>query len=107
MAKKKKEKEKHDVPEKPGPGRCAVCGRFIYYEFKEESYDETSAISNAGRATVRFGYGSELDLKEYMFLICDPCFKNMQDRASHYRFYNKDMKWIKIPRKKHEIADES
>ena len=104
MAKKKKEKEKSVTPDKPGPGRCAACGRFIYYEFKEESYDENSAISNAGQAMIRFGYGSELDLKEYLFLICDPCFKNMRSKASHYRFYNKDMKWIKIPRKKHEIA---
>lgn len=111
MSEKKKKtgkKEKAPTPEKPTgptPGRCAICERFIYYEFKEESYDDESALKDSGRAEIHFGYGSEFDLRQYRFLLCDPCFRKIKKRSTHYRYYNKGMDWIKIPRKKHDLPE--
>ena len=92
----KKQEENPD----PSPGRCALCDRRIEYLFEEESHDHESCIKSAGRIMAKFGHGSDFDGKEFQLLICDGCFNNIKRRAVSYRFLNKGMGWIKIPRGK-------
>lgn len=92
-------KEKEESTD-PSPGRCALCNRQVEYLFKEESYNHDSCIESAGRIVVRFTHGSDFDAKEFQLLICDGCFNNIKKRAVAYRFFNKEMGWIKIPRGK-------